>query len=134
MVASAHATIPTRRFGKRRSLGYDFRMIRLICAVTLSAVLAATAAAAGDENDTIIAAARSYVASNSAMTTVTVTVEQLSDDFARLKVTPTNANSADPAWVFLKKKDGKWTGIALGTSFTTEDYQQMGIPNALRIP
>jgi hypothetical protein len=87
-----------------------------------------------DDNAAIIAATKTYVAANSAITKVNVTVEQIADDFARVKVTPEDPNAADPAWVFLKKKDGKWAGVALGTSFTTEDYQQLGIPNALRIP
>jgi hypothetical protein len=82
----------------------------------------------------IIAATTSYVAANSGMTKITVTVEQVDGDFARVKVTPENADATDAAWVFLKKKGGKWTGLTLGTSFTTEDYQQLGIPNALRIP
>jgi len=87
-----------------------------------------------DDSATIIAATKSYVAANSAITKVNVTVEQIADDFARVKVTPADGNTADSAWVFLKKKDGQWMGVALGTSFTTEDYQQLGIPNALRIP
>jgi hypothetical protein len=89
---------------------------------------------AGDDNAAIIAAAKSYVTAHSAMTKITATVEQVADDFARVKVAPENAKAADPAWVFLQKKDGKWTGVTLGTSFTTEDYQQLGIPNGLRIP
>lgn len=87
-----------------------------------------------DENAAIIAAAKSYMATTSALTKVTVAVEQVADDFARAKVTPEDSSAADPAWVFLKKQDGKWTGLVLGTSFTVEDYQQLGIPNALRIP
>ncbi len=89
---------------------------------------------AEDNNSAIIAAARSYVAANSGMTKITATVEQIADDFARVKVTPEDAKAADPAWVFLQKKEGKWTGLTLGSSFTTEDYQQLGIPNSLRIP
>lgn len=89
---------------------------------------------AADDAAAIIAATKSYVAANSAITKVNVAVEQIADDFARVKVTPENGNTTDPAWVYLKKKDGQWTGIVLGTSFTTEDYQQLGIPNALRIP
>lgn len=89
---------------------------------------------AGDDNAAIIAATKSYVAANSGMSKVTVTVEQVADDFARVKVEPENKNAADPAWVFLKRRDGKWIGLTLGTSFTTEDYQQLGIPNALRVP
>ena len=87
-----------------------------------------------DANAAIISAAKSYVAANSGMTKVSVKVEQVADDFARVKVAPENAGTTDPAWVFLKKTDGKWTGLIIGTSFTTEDYQQLGIPNALRIP
>ena len=68
------------------------------------------------------------------MTKITVTVEQVDGDFARAKVAPEDSKAADPAWVFLKKKEGKWAGLTLGTSFTTEDYQQLGIPNALRVP
>jgi hypothetical protein len=89
---------------------------------------------AGDEEAAIIAATKSYVAANSGMTKITVTIEQVDGDFARAKVAPEDAKAADPAWVFLKKNEGKWTGLTLGTSFTTEDYQQLGIPNALRVP
>ena len=86
------------------------------------------------EEPAIIAATKNYVTANSGMTKITVTVEQVEGDFARVKVAPEDSNAADPAWVFLQKKDGKWIGLALGTSFTTEDYQQLGIPNALRVP
>jgi hypothetical protein len=106
------------------------KMVRLLGAAL--ALLASQARA--DDKAEIIAATKSYVAATSAITKVNVTVEQVADDFARVKVTPEQRNAADPAWVFLKKKDGKWTGVTLGTSFTTEDYQQLGIPNALRIP
>jgi len=108
-------------------------MSRLLLLCTLLALLAPPIWAA-DDTAAIIAATKSYVAANSSITKVNVTVEQIADDFARVKVTSENGNTADPAWVFLKKKDGQWTGVALGTSFTTEDYQQLGIPNALRIP
>jgi hypothetical protein len=108
-------------------------MPRLIYAVILAGALASVGTA-GDEQAAIIAAAKTYVAANSGMTKITVTVEQVADDFARVKVEPEDKSTADPAWVFLKKKDGKWIGLTLGSSFTTEDYQQLGIPNALRIP
>jgi hypothetical protein len=105
--------------------------VMLLCALVVGLT---TFVLAGDDNAAIIAATKSYVAANSGMSKVTVTVEQVADDFARVKVEPENKNAADPAWVFLQKKEGKWTGLTLGTSFTTEDYQQLGIPNALRIP
>ena len=87
-----------------------------------------------DKYAEITAATKSYVAATAGMTKITVTVEQVADDFARVKVVPEDPKAADPAWVFLKKTDGKWTGLIMGTSFTTEDYQQLGIPNALCIP
>src|SRR5947209_11761501 len=87
-----------------------------------------------DDNGAIIAAAKSYVSANSAMKEVNATVEQVVDDFARVKVSPKETTGADPAWVFVKKKGGQWSGVTFGTSFTTEDYQQLGIPNALRVP
>jgi len=105
------------------------KILGLLC----GAIILASQALA-DDNADIIAATKSYVAATSAIKQVNAVVEQIADDFARVKVTPENANAADPAWVFLKKRDGKWIGLALGSSFTTEDYQQLSIPNALRIP
>ena len=87
-----------------------------------------------DDNAAIIAATKTYVAENSGMTKITVTVEQVDGDFARAKVAPEDPAAADPAWVFLKKSDGKWRGLTVGTSFTVSDYQELGIPNALRVP
>ncbi|HEX8077845.1 MAG TPA: hypothetical protein VF511_08525 [Chthoniobacterales bacterium] len=89
---------------------------------------------AEDDKAAIVAATKSYVAANSAITKINATVEAVEGDFARVKVEPQQTGATDPAWVFLKKTDGKWTGLVLGSSFTTEDYQQLGIPNALRIP
>ena len=89
---------------------------------------------ASPENAAIIAATKTYVAANSGMTKINVAVEKVDGDFARAKVSPQDAGTADPAWVFLKKKDGKWTGLTLGTSFGPDDYQQFGIPKSLRIP
>jgi len=105
-------------------------LILALLALSLPHALAKEA----DDHAAIIAATKSYVAANGGMTKITVKVEQVADDFARVKVTPEDPGATDPAWVFLKKKDGKWTGLTIGTSFTTEDYQQLGIPNALRIP
>ena len=106
----------------------------LLLLAVLTAVIIPVFANESADSAAIIEATKSYVAANSGMIKITATVEQIEAEFARVKVTPEDAKAADPAWVFLKKTDGKWTGLALGTSFTTEDYQQLGIPNALRIP
>ena len=89
---------------------------------------------AEDEKAAIIAATNRYVAANSSISKINVTVEATEGDFARVKIEPQEKGATDPAWVFLQKKDGIWTGLVLGTSFTTEDYQQLSIPNALRVP
>jgi hypothetical protein len=107
------------------------KKVLLLCALLVGL---ANVVGAEDETPAIIAATKSYVAANSSITKIKVTVEATDGDFARVKIEPETAGTTDPAWVFLKKKDGKWTGLILGTSFTTEDYQQLGIPNALRVP
>ncbi len=107
------------------------RKLLLLCAVL---VRLTTLLCADDEKAAIIAATKSYVAANSAITQIKATVEAIEGDFARVKIEPEKTGVTDPAWVFLKKKDGKWTALTLGTGFTTEDYQQLGIPNALRVP
>jgi hypothetical protein len=95
--------------------------------------MASPGVAKSDDDAAIIEAAKSYLAANATITKVNATVEQIEGDFARVKITPGNGSVADPAWIFLQKKDGKWIGLVLGTSFTTEDYQQLAIPNALRM-
>jgi hypothetical protein len=73
--------------------------------LSFSLLLAAiTQIAAGDESAAIVAATKSYVAANSGMTKITATVEQMADDFARVRVAPEDAKNADPAWVFLQKR------------------------------
>ena len=109
-------------------------MRKLFLTLLLLAALLSPSFGKGAEDDAIIAATKIYVAANSGLTTITAAVEQVEGDFARVKVTPEDKKATDPAWVFLKKADGKWTGLTLGTSFTTEDYQQLGMPNALRVP
>jgi hypothetical protein len=89
-------------------------------------------AAQASETTAIEAATRSYVAANSGMTHVTVMVERVRGKFARAKVTP-EEGATDPALVFLKNNHGKWTGLTLGTSFSPEDYERLGIPRSLRI-
>ena len=88
-----------------------------------------------NEEAAIVSAAETYLRANATVTTkVKFVVEQVDGDFARVRINPEDKAAADTAWIFLKKKDGKWTGLTVGTSFTVEDYQQLGIPNGLRIP
>jgi hypothetical protein len=34
--------------------------------------------------------------------------------------------------MYLKKTNGKWEGIAIGTSFSPDDYQALRIPEKIR--
>ena len=106
------------------------KKLLLLCALLAASISPSFA----DDNAAIAAATRTYVAANSGTTKFVVVVEQVADEFARARVVPEDPKAADPAWVFLKKQDGTWNGLILGSGLTTEDYQQLGIPNALRIP
>ncbi|HVF70164.1 MAG TPA: hypothetical protein VM940_01025 [Chthoniobacterales bacterium] len=105
--------------------------ILLLLALTVTPVLSKE----GNDKPAIIAAAQKFATENATITVkIALTVEAVDGDFARVRMAPEESGKGDPAWIFLKKNDGKWTGLTLGSSFTTEDYQQLGIPNALRVP
>ncbi len=104
-------------------------LILVVLTVSLTQVFAKEA----EDNAAIVAATKSYVAANSGTIKITATVEKVEGDFARVKVSPQDSTATDPAWVFLRKKDGHWMGLTLGTGFGPEDYEQLGIPKSLRI-
>ncbi len=84
------------------------------------------------ENDAIIAESESFMAANATLTTkIKVTVEKVEGDFARARVNPQDQPAAHSAWVFLKKIQGKWTGLTVRAAFEAEDYQKAGIPKSL---
>jgi hypothetical protein len=90
---------------------------------------------ASPENDAIIAESESFMAANATLTTkIKVTVEKVEGDFARTRVNPQDQPASSPAWIFLKKSEGKWTGLTVRASFEAEDYQKFGIPKALHLP
>lgn len=106
--------------------------MKSILLIFLCMTLAATSFAS-PEKSAIVAATKSYVASNSGISQVMVTVEKIDGDYARAKVTPSGGAVADSAWVFLKNKSGTWTGLTMGTSFEPGDYKTLGIPPSLRV-
>jgi hypothetical protein len=83
------------------------------------------------EDSKILEAAQQY-AKNNADLEVTVDVEEVADEYARVHVTPANPDEADEAIMYLKKTNGKWEGIAIGTSFSPDDYQALRIPEKIR--
>jgi hypothetical protein len=90
---------------------------------------------AESENAAILAAAESYLTANATVTTtVKYIVEQVEGDLARVRINPESRPNKDTAWIFLKKKDGKWTGISSRAWFSPEEYERLGIPKSLRIP
>ena len=106
--------------------------MKLLTIILLCSTIA-TAFAATDDKSAIVSAAEKYVAANSAIQKVQVTVEKVDGNYARAKAAPRDASATDAAWVFLKKQNGTWTGLTLGTSFSPEDYKELGIPRSLWI-
>lgn len=98
----------------------------------LTLVAALSACGQPSESAAIVAATEAYVRSNSAVSTFTVTVEQVEGDYARARVFPTD-QSTDPAWVFLRRDGGRWEALTIGTAFTEETYRELGIPDSLQL-
>jgi hypothetical protein len=88
---------------------------------------------AESENAAILAAAESYL-KTSATTEVKYIVERVEGDLARVRINPAAKPNSSTAWIFLRKKDGKWTVISARASFTAKEYDELGIPKSLRIP
>lgn len=107
--------------------------MKLLTILLLCSAVVTTAFAAADDKTAIASAAEKYVAANSAIQKVQVTVEKMDGNYARAKAAPRDAGATDAAWVFLKKQNGSWTGLTLGTSFSPEDYKELGIPRSLWI-
>jgi hypothetical protein len=90
---------------------------------------------ASPEDAAILTAAESYLAANATVTTkVKYIVEQVEGDLARVRINPQEKPARDTAWIFMKKKEGNWTGLTLGSRFRPEEYDRLGIPKSLRIP
>jgi hypothetical protein len=84
------------------------------------------------DQEALIDAARAFVKTVSARTDFRLTVEKVAGDSARLRVEAPDASVA-PAWVFAKKRDGKWKALDLGTGFDPAYYERHGIPASLRL-
>jgi hypothetical protein len=90
---------------------------------------------ASPEDAAILTAAESYLTANATVTTkVKFIVERVEGDLARVRINPEERPNKDTAWIFLKKKEGKWTGLDSRAWFRPEDYERLGIPKSLEIP
>ncbi len=109
-------------------LARGLSLISIVVAITFGGSLVLA-----NENDEVITAARKYVAAHSAVSGFDASVEKIEGDYARVKVTPKNAGETDPAWVFLKREEGVWRGLTIGTFFTPDDYAEFHIPPSIQL-
>ena len=90
---------------------------------------------ASPEDAAILTAAENYLTENATVTTkIKFIVERVEGDLARVRINPQERPAKDTAWIFLKKKEGKWTGLTVRASFSEEHYQRFGIPKSLQVP
>lgn len=89
------------------------------------------ACTADAEEIKVLEAAREYATQNTDIE-VNLQPESVMEDYARVRVTPKNAGEADEALMYLKKQKGTWQGIVIGTGFSPEDYEKLGIPDKIR--
>jgi hypothetical protein len=86
---------------------------------------------AGGDDQAIIAGTKKYLAAESAITDVKITVEKVLGDYARVLATPRDGQT-DAATVFLKRENGVWRGLTMGTGWDPEDLAKLHIPASLR--
>ena len=98
--------------------------------VVLSAVWSASAFASPDET-AIIAGTKKYLAANSYSADMTIKVEKVSGDYARVSVEP-KKKDMDGATLFLKREHGAWKGLTIGTGWDPADLDKLHIPKSLR--
>jgi hypothetical protein len=80
----------------------------------------------------LIDATRAFVKTVSSLSDFHLAVEKVTPDAARLKVSDP-AGKVASAWIFAKKRDGKWKVLDLGTGFDAGYYDRHGLPAAVRL-
>jgi hypothetical protein len=85
---------------------------------------------AGGDDQAIITGTKKYLAAESAIIDVKITVEKVESDYARVLVTPRDGQT-DAATVFLKREKGVWRGLTMGTGWDPEDLAKLHIPASL---
>lgn len=90
-----------------------------------------TSIRADEASDAITQATMRYVFQNAGVDDPSVTIEEVAEGFARVKVRSISGKT-DPAIAFLKGAGGKWKVLTLGTGFAPEDLAEMGIPVSVR--
>src|SRR5262245_13479974 len=99
--------------------------------VGIVACLGGLAACGSNEQQAVIDAVTAYLVANGAPEQSKVEVQKIDGDYARVEVIPP-PDTTDPALAFLKRENGRWTVLALGTGFPPEDLDKLGIPASIR--
>lgn len=98
--------------------------------LALSALLPVPAFASPDEA-AIIAGTKKYLAAEGYSADMTIKVEKVSGDYARVAVEP-KKKDMDGATVFLKRERGTWIGLSIGTGWDPADLDKLHIPQSLQ--
>lgn len=99
-------------------------------AATTESTTAATPASTSAADEALHTAARAYVARESAYPTITIVSSRIAGDHARLFIEPVGVEG-DPAIVFMKRVNGQWQGLSLGTGYAPDDLRALGVPQSL---
>ena len=103
--------------------------------VAITAIqIVACSTAASPEDAAVSAATQRYVKANSGpgVGAVKVEVQKVAEGYARAYITPVQPTT-DPATVYLRKNaKGQWEGLSLGTGFSPEDLDELGVPASVR--
>lgn len=89
------------------------------------------AVTADEERDAIRLAAADHVRQATAVERVVVEIDAVAGDWARVRVVPAGGET-DPAVLYLRRQGAAWRAVALGTGFTPEDLDALGVPVEVR--
>jgi hypothetical protein len=79
----------------------------------------------------ITAAARAYILERTAIREVSIEIEAATASWVRVRAVP-SGGATDPATLYLRWANGRWEVVALGTGFTPDDLDGLGVPRAVR--
>lgn len=85
------------------------------------------------QDEAITIATKKYVGGNSVVSDIRVRIEKVDGDFARVLVIPAHRRETDAAWAFLRRENGVWRGLSLGTAFDTDFYDEFHIPVTVQL-
>lgn len=102
---------------------------RILLLILAALSILAAPAVAGEEEAAIKKAVKAYLKKENPDVNATVVVQKVDGNYARTKV---QAEGLDEATAYLKRKEGVWTVLVLGTGITDEDYVSLGIPKSVQ--